>query len=204
MTENLEHRSAVSSTALERRVAVVLACVVCACGSADAPDDAATQTVPAESTAPAAPSGSTAQAGATSSAPANAARGGAGASAPAAPSGTGRAGADAAPVGGAGAPAASTAAAAGSGGMVAAAPSAGAAGEIVAAGSGGSNGGGTWQWPEGKPEDFGVETAWLDDAADSGGNAGPGDTLDNDIDLDLVPPGLVGAADTCHVQRLLE
>jgi len=43
------------------------------------------------------------------------------------------------------------------------------AGGVTDPGAAGSGGAATgmWQWPEGKPEDFGMETAWLDDAADS-------------------------------------
>jgi CubicO group peptidase (beta-lactamase class C family) len=46
------------------------------------------------------------------------------------------------------------------------ASSAGASGQVAAADAGAVSTG-PWQWPEGKPEDFGVESAWLDEAADA-------------------------------------
>ena len=59
---------------------------------------------------------------------------------------------------------AGTSAATGAGGTTSA--GGGGTGDPAAAGSG-SSGSGVWQWPEGKPEDFGIETAWLEDAANS-------------------------------------
>jgi hypothetical protein len=176
MTDSFETQLTVFSLASVRRSArkccVGLAFAAFACGGSgpsDSADSTAMQAEPTQGVTPEAPSGSVPQAGKTAAAPANAPRGGAGAAgpAPAAPSGMSTAGAGAGgePASSAGAPAATTPPAAGS-----SAPSAGAGGaaDPGAAGSGGGSAAtGMWQWPEGKPEDFGMQTAWLDDAADS-------------------------------------
>ena len=167
MMDNFETQEATRptpSTRARRCLALAFLCASSACGASQEADPAPTEADPAQSATAEAASGSAPEEGT------NAAGGGAGAQAPAA-----QGGADAAakPITGAasannaGATAMSTPAAAGSGGSaVAGAASAGVAGtgDPAAAGSGAT---GTWQWPEGKPEDFGVQTTWLDEAADA-------------------------------------
>jgi CubicO group peptidase (beta-lactamase class C family) len=165
MTDSFETQVATLSDRLARTrqcAALALAFAASACGGSTRGDGV--QADPAQSSAGSTPAASrsnsgAAQGGVTSAPTPNAATGGAFA-ADAAVGGTGKAG-DAAPASSsagtpAAAPAGSSAPAAGSSGA--------AAGSAAGSGSAAS---GTWQWPEGKPEDFGIETAWLDEAADS-------------------------------------
>jgi CubicO group peptidase (beta-lactamase class C family) len=143
---------------------LVLGLAAAACGSSGGESEAAPQQAPAAHSDVAQPAAAGKPAAAPSGSAAPAANSG-NAMTPAATAGA-KAAAPMDPPASAGAAAQSPVAPSGSAGSPAAAGT-GAAGEPAAAGSGADPSTTPFEWPIGKPEDFDIDSAWLDEAADS-------------------------------------